>query len=65
MRKIHIRIGNDGQVTMRVEGGTDETCLDLTRDFERAVGEVQEREMCPEPDPLCVRPDVREQIQGF
>jgi len=67
VRKIHIHIGQDGHVTMRVEGGTDQTCLDLTRAFEEAVGQVEEREMVLQepPDPLYVPADVHQEIQEF
>jgi hypothetical protein len=46
MKKMRIKIGNDGRVTMRVEGAEGETCLDFTRAFERAVGSVEKRVMC-------------------
>jgi len=69
MRKIRIRFKKDGQVTMQVEGGTDETCLDLTKALEHAVGEVEHRVMCEdiETDPLQVRERVeeREEVSEF
>jgi hypothetical protein len=46
MKKMRIKIGNDGRVTMRVEGAEGETCLDFTRAFERAVGVIEKRVMC-------------------
>ncbi len=46
MKKMRIKIGTDGRVTMRVEGAEGETCLDFTRAFERAVGVVEKRVMC-------------------
>jgi hypothetical protein len=48
MKKIRIRIGRDGKATISVEGVQGPSCLDLTKAFEQAIGEVQERRLCKE-----------------
>ena len=45
MKKMRIRIGVDGKMTVKVEGAVGEECLDFTRAFENAVGRVEERMM--------------------
>lgn len=62
MKKLTIRIKNDGHVTMRVAGAVGEECLDFTRAFEQAAGDVKEREMLPEceVDELSERTNIEE-----
>lgn len=43
-RKITIRIGRDGKVTLHVEGQTGDQCLLLTQSLEQALGGQVERE---------------------
>jgi hypothetical protein len=50
MKKMRIRIGNDGRTQIRVEGGEGASCLDFTKAMERALGQVEQRELCPEYD---------------
>jgi len=45
MKKIRIRIGKDGKTTVQVEGCTGPSCVDLTKAFEQAVGDVEERKL--------------------
>lgn len=56
-QKMIIRIGRDGDTTIRVEGGEGESCLLFTRSVEQALGVVQQRELTAdyhEHDPLAV-----------
>ncbi len=46
MKKIRIRIGRDGKTAMQVEGVAGPGCLELTKAFEQAIGEVEERTLC-------------------
>ena len=48
MKKMRIRIGGNGQTTVRVEGATGDDCLDFTRSIEHALGVVQERKRIDE-----------------
>ena len=45
MKKIRIRIGKDGKATVSPEGVQGPACLDLTKTFEQALGEVEERQL--------------------
>ena len=57
MKQMRIRIGKDGKVRLAVEGATGSECLDFTRLFEQAVGEVEKREM------LCEGQEVKETVR--
>lgn len=50
MKKMRIRIGNDGRTEIRVEGGEGADCLAFTSAVERALGAVQTRELTPDYD---------------
>lgn len=50
MKKMRIRIGNDGRTQIRVEGGAGAGCLDFTKAMERALGTVEHRELTPDYD---------------
>lgn len=45
MKKMRIRIGNDGRTQIRVEGGEGADCLAFTQAMERALGAVEQREL--------------------
>jgi hypothetical protein len=45
MKKMRIRIGKDGKSTLQVEGVAGPGCLELTKAFEEALGEVEERQL--------------------
>lgn len=45
MKKMRIRIGNDGRTSIRVEGGEGSSCLGFTQAMERALGAVEQREL--------------------
>ncbi|MEM9540821.1 MAG: DUF2997 domain-containing protein [Cyanobacteria bacterium P01_E01_bin.42] len=48
-QKIEYRIGKDGKITETVlEGVSGEQCLELTREIEERLGEVEDRELLPE-----------------
>ena len=48
-QKIEYRIGKDGKITETVlEGVSGEQCLELTREIEDRLGEVENRELLPE-----------------
>ncbi len=59
MKRMRIRIGNDGKVKLDVEGAIGPECRDFTKLFEEALGDVVARELKPEHD--RVDPVVREQ----
>lgn len=49
LEEIEVFIEPDGQVRIEVRGVKGTSCLDLTRDLEKALGgQVVEREMTPE-----------------
>jgi hypothetical protein len=48
MKKVRIRISTDGKATVSVEGVQGPACVELTKAFEEAIGEVQERQFCKE-----------------
>ena len=50
MKKMRIRIANDGSTQIRVEGGEGPDCLDFTRAMEQALGVVEHRELTPDYD---------------
>jgi hypothetical protein len=45
MKKMRIRITNDGRTEIAVEGGEGGDCLEFTRAMERALGQVEQREL--------------------
>ena len=45
IKKMRIRIGRDGQTTIRVEGGEGDDCLAFTKAVEAALGAVEHREL--------------------
>jgi hypothetical protein len=50
MKKMRIRIGNDGRTQIRVEGGEGADCLEFTKAMERALGAVEQRELTADYD---------------
>lgn len=48
LQEIEIIIDKNGQVQVHVNGVKGTTCLELTADLEKALGEVLLREMTPE-----------------
>lgn len=47
-RKVEYRIGKDGKIVETVLNGTGESCTETTAPMEKALGEVQSRELLPE-----------------
>ena len=45
--EIEVVIGADGTVSLDVGGAEGKHCLDLTRPFEEALGEVRKRDLKP------------------
>jgi hypothetical protein len=43
MQELEITIDNEGRVLVHVTGVKGEDCLALTKNFETAVGDIQER----------------------
>jgi hypothetical protein len=43
MKKMRIRIDQNGKTTVRVEGAVENECLDFTRALEKSLGIVEER----------------------
>lgn len=46
-QELEISITADGEVSINVIGAKGKKCLDLTKDFEEAIGIVTERETKP------------------
>ena len=46
--EIEVTIGADGRVTLRPKGAQGPGCLELTRELEEALGEVERRELTSE-----------------
>jgi hypothetical protein len=65
MKKMRIRIGNDGRTQIRVEGGEGADCLAFTQAMERALGAVEHRELTADYDqePEQVRVQDRERVE--
>ncbi|KOR29414.1 hypothetical protein TI04_08695 [Achromatium sp. WMS2] len=45
MKKMRIRITQEGRTEIKVEGGSGEDCLLFTNALEQALGKVQQREL--------------------
>ncbi len=43
MKKMRIKINRNGKVTVKVEGAAGDECIEFTRLFEKALGEVEKR----------------------
>ena len=48
MQRIIFRINQDGNVTEEVQGVTNNTCMDITKEIEETLGKVNARELKPE-----------------
>ena len=48
MQRIIFRINQDGNVTEEVQGVTNDTCIDITKEIEETLGKVNARELKPE-----------------
>ena len=42
---MKITIDNNGTITIQVEGAAGKNCIEFTRPFEQASGEVEKREL--------------------
>ena len=45
MQRIIFRIDQDGNVTEEVQGVTNDTCIDITKEIEDTLGNVKSREL--------------------
>ena len=45
MERIIFRINQDGNVTEEVQGVTNNTCMDITKEIEDTLGKVNAREL--------------------
>ncbi len=45
MKKMRIRVTNDGRTEITVEGGEGGDCLEFTKAMEQALGQVEQREL--------------------
>lgn len=50
IKKMRIRIKQDGRTEIRVEGGQGDDCLTFTRAVEQALGQVEKRELTADYD---------------
>ena len=49
-QNIEIKINNEGKVFLEVSGVSGKKCLELTKELEKSLGEVENREFKPEFD---------------
>lgn len=47
-QKIEYRISNNGKITETVMNASGASCVDTTANIEKALGEVEDRELLPE-----------------
>ncbi|NET58745.1 MAG: DUF2997 domain-containing protein [Symploca sp. SIO2E6] len=47
-QKIEYRIGKDGKITETVINGSGAGCTNTTSEIEKALGEIDDRELLPE-----------------
>jgi hypothetical protein len=47
MQELEITIDNEGRIQVTVSGGHGAGCLDMTKNLEKAAGEVESREYLP------------------
>lgn len=64
MKKMRIRINQDGRATIKVEGGQGSNCELFTQALEKALGQIQEREFLPEHDMGEEEIRLKEQIEA-
>jgi hypothetical protein len=50
IKKMRIRIKQDGSTEIRVEGGQGDDCLTFTRAVEQALGAVEQRQLTADYD---------------
>ena len=56
MPRIIFRIDQDGNVTEEVQGVTNDTCIDITKEIEDTLGNVKSRELKPEAGKMMIFP---------
>ena len=49
-QNIEIKIDKEGKVFLEVSGVSGKKCLELTKELEKSLGEVESRELKPEFD---------------
>jgi hypothetical protein len=66
VKKMRIRITNDGRTEIRVEGGEGGDCLEFTKAMEHALGAVEQRQLTEdydqEPEPVYVQESERTRL---
>ena len=48
MQRIIFRIDQDGNVTEEVQGVTNNTCIDITKEIEDTLGSIKNRKFKPQ-----------------
>ena len=48
MQRIIFRIDQDGNVTEEVQGVTNDTCIDITKEIEDTLGNINTRKFKPQ-----------------
>ena len=48
MERIIFRIDQDGNVTEEVQGVTNDTCIDITKEIEDTLGSIKNRKFKPQ-----------------
>jgi hypothetical protein len=62
--EIEIDIGDNGEVTFRVKGAKGKACMDITKEFEEALGIVVNREKTSEFYQTEVKPETHIERRG-
>jgi hypothetical protein len=63
MKKMRIRITNEGRTEIKVEGGEGGDCLEFTSAMEGALGQVEQRELTEDYDKESVQV-FEQEIEG-
>jgi hypothetical protein len=65
LQEIDVFIDKNGEVRIEVRGVKGQSCLDITKDLEAALGgHIQHREMTPEAMEVAQSQQDRQRLQG-
>jgi hypothetical protein len=65
LQEIEVYIDKDGTVRIEVRGAKGNSCLELTKGLEKALGgQVEAREMTPEAGTEIQQAEERQRIEG-
>lgn len=65
LQEVDVFIDKNGEVRIEVRGVKGQSCLDITKDLEDALGgQIQHREMTPEAQEVAQSQQDRQRLQG-